>query len=70
MPDKQIPENTIDRFFYKVGRGAKNTGKTITESQVVGKTVGFLFRDPWGPIVGWGLMGLGIGGIFTLFGFE
>lgn len=67
---EQIPENAIDRFFYKIGRGTKNTGKTIAESEVVGKTVGFLFRDPWGPIVVWVLMILAIGGVFTLLGFE
>ena len=66
----QIPENAIDRFFYKIGRGTKNTGKTIAESEVVGKTVGFLFRDPWGPIVVWVLMILAVGGVFTLLGFE
>ncbi|MDW3024849.1 MAG: hypothetical protein R8N50_04165 [Alphaproteobacteria bacterium] len=68
--NKQIPENAIDRFFYKIGRGTKNTGKTIAESEVVGKTVGFLFRDPWGPIVVWVLMILAVGGVFTLLGFE
>ncbi len=67
---KTIPENAIDRFFYKIGRGTKNTGKTIAESEVVGKTVGFLFRDPWGPIVALFLMALAIGGVFTLLGFE
>lgn len=67
---KTIPENAIDRFFYKIGRGTKNTGKTIAESEVVGKTVGFLFRDPWGPIVVWVLMILAVGGVFTLLGFE
>ncbi len=66
----QIPENAIDRFFYKIGRGTRNTGKTIAESEVVGKTVGFLFRDPWGPIVVWVLMILAVGGVFTLLGFE
>lgn len=67
---EQVPENAIDRFFYKIGRGTKNTGKTIAESEVVGKTVGFLFRDPWGPIVVWVLMILAVGGVFTLLGFE
>lgn len=70
MKKEQVPENAIDRFFYKIGRSAKNAGTTIKESEVVGKTVGFLFRDPWGPIVVWVLMILAIGGVFTLLGFE
>lgn len=70
MKKEHIPENAIDRFFYKIGHGAKNTGTTIKESEVVGKTVGFLFRDPWGPIVALFLMALAIGGVFTLLGFE
>ncbi len=70
MKKEHIPENAIDRFFYKIGRGFKNAGATVKESQVVGKTVGFLFRDPWGPIVALFLMALAVGGIFTLLGFE
>lgn len=30
-----IPQNAIDRFFYKTGRGLKNTKNTIKESKVV-----------------------------------
>ena len=70
MKKEQIPENPIDRFFYKIGRGTKNTGKTIAESEVVGKTVGFLFRNPWGLFIALFLMVLAVCGVFTLLGFE
>ena len=43
MKKEQIPENAIDRFFYKIGRGFKKTRTTVKESEVVGKTVGFHF---------------------------
>ena len=41
MKKEQIPENPIDRFFYKIVRGAKNVGVTIKKSRVV-KTFLFL----------------------------
>ena len=63
MKKEQIPENAIDRFFYKIGRDAKNTGRTITESEVVGKTLGFLFHEPLGMF----LMLLILAGIGALF---
>lgn len=50
---EQIPENAIDRFFYKIGRGFKNTGATVKESQVVGKVIKILFRSGVWSIVAW-----------------
>ena len=32
-------------FFYKIGRGFKNAGATVKESQVVGKVIKILFRS-------------------------
>ena len=32
MKKEHIPENAIDRFFYKIGRGFKNAGATVKES--------------------------------------
>ena len=35
MSQKQVPENAIDRFFYKIGCGFQNIFKTFKESKVV-----------------------------------
>ena len=70
MKEEQVPENAIDRFFYKIGRGAKNTGTTIKESEVIGKTLGFIFRDPWGIFVVIFLIALVAGGLLSLLGID
>ncbi|MBO5833818.1 MAG: hypothetical protein J6R22_02590 [Alphaproteobacteria bacterium] len=53
MKKEHIPENAIDRFFYKIGRGFKNAGTTVKESQVVGKVIKILFRSGVWSIVAW-----------------
>ena len=39
MSNKNIPENAIDRFFFKIGQSFINTGKTIKESKLINKTI-------------------------------
>lgn len=53
MKKEHIPENAIDRFFYKIGRGFKNAGATVKESQVVGKVIKILFQSGVWSIVAW-----------------
>ena len=60
------PTNPIDKFVWKIKNAKHNTVKTFKESEVVGKTVGFLFHDQWGPIIEGVLIVLAIGGIYTL----
>ena len=50
MKKEQVPENAIDRFFYKIVRAIKGAGKTIIESKTVGK---ILFRSGLLSILLW-----------------
>ena len=68
MKKEQIPENAIDKFFYKIGRSFKNIGITIKDSEVINKTFGrLLFGGPWAVIVWYILLAVVVGYIVSKF---
>lgn len=42
--EQNIPANAIDRAFYKVGHGIKNTATTVRDSRVVRTTLSTIFK--------------------------
>ena len=51
MKKEQVPENAIDRFFYKISRAIKGSGKTIIESITQQKVIKMQENRPYNSII-------------------